>query len=172
MRAAANPGFAAAAITADLPTRRLFPIAKLSSRLSCIGVILIACLVAPTVAAEIKSIKISSTLDPNAIIITEVDVVFIYDQEIAESLAATKSAWYSGKFMFTRRVGEKVDIVNTFVPQGFDSVTLNLPDRHASALRAVVFAHHDDGESPAIDILEMEEVLIEIDPFGIRVTGS
>lgn len=120
--------------------------------------------------AEINSIKIASILDPNAIIITEVDVVFVYDQEIADGLAATKSDWYSGKFMFSRRVGDKVDIVNTFVPQGFDSVTLTLPERHGSALRAVVFAHHDDGESPGIDILAMEDVLIEIDPFGIRVS--
>ena len=35
-----------------------------------------------SLAAEVESVFISSRLDPNAIIITEVDIIFIYEQEI------------------------------------------------------------------------------------------
>lgn len=133
---------------------------------------LLACLLLLASAAhgEVRSVFISSTLDPNAIIITEVDVIFIYDEEIAASLPATKSEWYSNKRQFTRDAGDKLDIVNVFIPQGFDSEMASLPDRRAEALKVVVYAYHDDSKAPARDIGDWENVLIQIDPFGIRIS--
>lgn len=124
-----------------------------------------------TVLAEVESVFISSTLDPNAIIITEVDVIFIYDSETAANLPATKSAWYSNKRRFTADAGEKMDIVNIFIPQGFDSEMASLPARRAEALKVVVYAYHDDSKATPRDITEMNNVLVEIDPFGIRVSS-
>jgi len=121
-------------------------------------------------AAEIDTIRIASRLDPNAIIITEVDVVFVYDQSIVDTFPATKSAWYSGKFMFTRRVGDAVDVINTFIPQGFDYLDLILPERKDQALKVYVFAQHDDSNRPALEISEADTVLIEIDPFGVVIS--
>lgn len=121
-------------------------------------------------AAEVKSVFISSTLDPNAIIITEVDVIFIYDEEIANSLPDTKSAWYSNKRNFTREAGDRMDIVNVFIPQGFDSEMASLPNRRSDALKVVVYAYHDDSKAPPRDITESENVLVQIDPFGIRIS--
>ena len=122
------------------------------------------------VYSAVNSVFISSTLDPNAIIITEVDVIFIYDEEIAASLPETKSAWYSNKRPFTRNAGDKMDIVNVFIPQGFDSEMASLPDRRGDAIKVVVYAYHDDSKAPARDITEWENVLIQIDPFGIRIS--
>ncbi len=122
-------------------------------------------------AAEVKSVFISSTLDPNAIIITEVDVIFIYDAETADSLPDTKSAWYANKRKITSDAGDKIDIVNVFIPQGFDSEMASLPARRADAVKVVVYAYHDDSKAPPRDISEMDNVLIEIDPFGIRVSS-
>lgn len=119
--------------------------------------------------AEVNSVYISSRLDPNAIIITEVDVVFIYDQTIADSLPDSKSSWYSSKRQFSQNAGDKIDIVNVFIPQGFDSEMLSLPTRRAEAIKVVVFAQHDDSKASPRDITEMNNVAIEIDPFGIRV---
>ena len=122
-------------------------------------------------AADVKSVFISSTLDPNAIIITEVDVIFIYDAEIAASLPDTKSAWYANKRSFTRDAGDKMDIVNVFIPQGFDSQMASLPARRGEALKVLVYAYHDDSKAPPRDVTETDNVLIEIDPFGIRVSS-
>ena len=124
-----------------------------------------------TTLAEVSSVFISSTLDPNAIIITEVDVIFIYDADIANSLPATKSAWYSNKRGFSANAAEKMDIVNIFIPQGFDSEMASLPARRAEALKVVVYAYHDDSKAEPRDITSMENVLVEIDPFGIRVSS-
>lgn len=122
-------------------------------------------------AANIESIQISSRLDPNAITITEVDVVFVYDQSIVDNFPATKSQWYQGKFMFTRNAADGVDIVNTFIPQGFDYLDLNLPERKQQALKVYVFAQHDDSARPALDITDFRSVLIEIDPFGVVLSN-
>lgn len=124
-----------------------------------------------TAHANPESIRIVSRLDPNAIIITEVDIVFIYDAELASSFPATKNDWYSGKFMFVRNAGAKIDVVNTFIPQGFDAVNPPLPDRRHEAVRIVVFAQHDASDTPAFDITDLANAVIEIDPFGIRVSS-
>lgn len=121
--------------------------------------------------AEVNSVFISSTLDPNAIIITEVDVIFIYDAQTAGNLPDTKSAWYSNKRKFTSDAGNKMDIVNIFIPQGFDSEMASLPARRAEALRVVIYAYHDDSKATARDITDTVNVLVEIDPFGIRVSS-
>jgi len=122
-------------------------------------------------AAEVNSVFISSTLDPNAIIITEVDLIFIYDVETASNIPNIKSAWYSNKRKFTSKAGDKVDIVNIFIPQGFDSEMARLPARRANALKVVVYAYHDDSKAAPREITETANVLIEIDPFGIRVSS-
>lgn len=124
-----------------------------------------------SVIAEVNSVFISSTLDPNAIIITEVDVIFIYDAETASNLPDTKSAWYSNKRQFTLNSGNKIDIVNIFIPQGFDSEMTSLPARRADALKVVVYAYHDDSKAAPRDITDTANVLVEIDPFGIRVSS-
>ncbi|MBL4580572.1 MAG: hypothetical protein JKY29_02045 [Gammaproteobacteria bacterium] len=123
------------------------------------------------VASEVNSVFISSKLDPNAIIITEVDVIFIYDAETVSNLPATKSAWYANKRQFTSDAGDKLDLVNIFIPQGFDSEMASLPARRADALKVVVYAYHDDSKATARDITDTANVLIEIDPFGIRVSS-
>lgn len=117
-----------------------------------------------------EEIRIVSRLDPNAITITEVDIVFIYDSELAQGFPANKKDWYAGKFMLTRNAGAKLDIVNTFIPQGFDATTPPLPERKSEAVRIVVFALHDDSATRAFDITDFTNALIEIDPFGIRVS--
>jgi hypothetical protein len=121
--------------------------------------------------ADVNSVFISSTLDPNAIIITEVDIIFIYDAETADKLPDTKSAWYSNKRQFTANAGDKMDLVNVFIPQGFDSEMASLPARRGDALKVVVYAYHDDSKAPPRDVTDMANVLVQIDPFGIRVSS-
>jgi len=120
--------------------------------------------------AEVNEVQISSRLDPNAIIITEVDIIFVYDDEIVKDFPISKSSWYSGKRGFTISTGDKVDVVNVFIPQGFDSASATLPARKAEARKVFVFAYHDDAQASPLDITDMSAVSIEIDPFGIVVS--
>ncbi len=57
---------------------------------------------------------------------------------IADNFPNTKSGWYSGKRAFTRAVGDAVDVVNIFIPQGFDSVAASLPARRNEAITLIV----------------------------------
>lgn len=138
----------------------------LSSSLTICSLILVS----NSVYAEVESVFISSTLDPNAIIITEVDIIFLYDSATVSELPDTKSSWYANKRRFTADAGETMDIVNVFIPQGFDSEMASLPARRAEAVKVVVYAYHDDSKATARDITELDKVLVEIDPFGIRVS--
>ena len=119
-----------------------------------------------------ETIRIKSTLDPNAILITEVDIVFIYNPDVIANFPATKKAWYSAKFMMTRNAGTDFEVVNTFVPQGFDAVNPPLPERLQEAQRILVFAQHDASDTAAFDITNFNNALIEIDTFGIRVSDK
>ena len=133
------------------------------------ALLLTAAFSAPS-SAEVNSIYISSRLDPNAIIITQVDIVFVYDQDILDEFPSTKTAWYSNQRRFISEAGDKIDLVSVFIPQGFYSQTVSLPERKSDSLGTFVFAQHDDSEAPPVDISSLGRVLIEIDEFGILVS--
>ena len=99
--------------------------------------LLIAIFLRPS-AGEVNSIYISSKLDPNAIIITQVDIVFVYAQDILEKFPSTKTAWYSNQRRFISEAGDKIDLVSVFIPQGFDSQSVSLPQRGNDALNQAV----------------------------------
>ena len=120
-------------------------------------------------AGQVNSVSVRSRLDPNAVLITEIDIIFVYDADIANNFPASKSSWYSGKRAFTRAAGEAVDVVNIFIPQGFDSVMAALPARKDEAVKVFIFAYHDDSQAAPIDVTEFVDVAVEIDQFGIRV---
>ena len=120
--------------------------------------------------SEITSIHISSRLDPNAITITQVDIIFVYDQATIDLFPTTKTAWYSSQLGFIADAGKSIDLISVFIPQGFDSETISLPQRGSEALKVDVFAQHDDSEAPPIDITNLGTALVEIDEFGILIS--
>lgn len=120
--------------------------------------------------AEVRSVFVQSTLDYNAILITEVDVVFVYSEAALAMIPDTKSAWYGNKRQLLESSGDSIDVVNLFIPQGFDSSMLSLPDRRGEALKVFVFGQHDVSTRAPIDISAMENVQVEINQFGIVVT--
>ena len=80
---------------------------------------------------EVQSLFVQSRLDYNAILITEVDVVFAYDESILENFPTTKTEWYANKRGFLESAGDNIDLVSVFVPQGFDSEMTSMTARHA-----------------------------------------
>ena len=109
-------------------------------------------------------------MDFNAILITEVDIVFVYDQALIDDFPTTKTDWYSNKRDYIEEAGERIDLVSVFVPQGFDSDMASLPQRRDQALKVFVFGQHDSSTRAPIDISDMENVLVEIDQFGLLVS--
>ncbi len=146
--------------------RRLF---KFSTATSRVWLVLASLLVAP-IASAVDSIFVQSTLDYNAILISEIDIVFVYEQEAVAAFPATKSAWFGNKREYLEQHGSNAEVVSVFIPQGFDSEMVSLPERSGEALAVFVYGQHDaSGRSP-VDVNEMDAVLIEIDEFGIVVT--
>lgn len=121
-------------------------------------------------ALAVDSVFIQSRLDYNAILITGVDIVFVYDQRTLAAMPTSKSAWYSGKRAFIEQAGDSADVVSIFVPQGFDSAMASLPERGDQALKVFVYGEHDASAAEPVDITPMDNVLVEIDQFGILVS--
>jgi hypothetical protein len=118
----------------------------------------------------LESVRITSRMDLNSILISGVDIVFFYDDSIAGIEPMTARSWYSRKRELRETKSEHFDIVNTVIPQGFDSATPTLPSRHSKAVRVLVFSEHQNPQSAAFDITTMTHVLIEIDQFGLLVS--
>ena len=135
-----------------------------------IAIVLLVSIFAKVGFSDVNSIHVSSRLDPNAIIITQVDIIFVYDQDLLNTFPSTKTAWYSNQRRFISEAGDKIDLISVFIPQGFDSETVSLPERSLEAVKIFVFSQHDDSEAPPIEISSFQKVLIEIDEFGILVS--
>lgn len=135
---------------------------------------LLLLLFAPPAAADnsLNAVNISSRLDFNAILITEVDVIFVYDRSLADRLNISKEDWYRDKFDLLEQEGDKLDVVTVSAPQGFVSDRARLPDRHNAAVRVMVAAYHEAQAVPLHDITAYQRVLVEIDSYGIIVSGQ
>ena len=127
------------------------------------------CLLSFPALGEIESLHIVSRLDPNAITISNVDIVFAYDEETAARIPETKSRWYGNRRNFTRDESNDIDHISVFIPQGFDSASPPVPARASQAVRVVVFAEHDAADAKPVEITELTNVLVQIIPFGIAV---
>lgn len=139
-------------------------------RIACTFVLVLG-LLSNSSWADVRSVFVQSTLDYNAILITEVDVVFVYSDEVLAQIPETKAAWYGNKRQLMESSGESIEVVNLFIPQGFDSSMLSLPERRSEAVKVFVFGQHDVSSRPPIDISEMENVLVQINQFGIAVSS-
>jgi len=120
---------------------------------------------------NLRSVLIQSLLDFNAILITEVDVVFVYDEEMAAQMPATKGEWYAQKYDLLQNDPVELDVITTSIPQGFDSATLSLPENSAEAVMVFAVGYHEAQGVPVHNMTDMERSLIQIDQFGIRVTA-
>jgi hypothetical protein len=122
-------------------------------------------------AASLNSVNIKSHIDPNAIIITEVDIVFLYDQDLIEEFPMSKSHWYSMRRTLTQTWRDSMDVVSVFIPQGFDSDTAVLPKRKLDAVKVYVFGQHDEAGAMPVDVTNLSAILVTIDDLGIIVTN-
>ncbi len=135
----------------------------------CLTVLLFAALSSSTIAS-VNSVFIESRLDFNAILISEVDIIFIYDETLLETFPATKSGWSSNKREIIEQAGDRMDLVSVFIPQGFSSEMASLPSRREQAIKVFVIGQHDSSTRAPIDITDYDNVLVEIDQFGILVS--
>ena len=57
-----------------------------------------------------------------------------------------------------------------FIPQGFDSEMVSLPERRDEALAVYIYGQHDASDVSPVEVSQMEDVLVAIDQFGILVS--
>jgi hypothetical protein len=121
---------------------------------------------------ELAQVRLSSLLGLDTILITQVDVVFVYDEALSRELPATKGEWYSLVDEMPADYAARMDVVTTDIPQGFYAQTLVLPDRAREAVRVFAVAYHQSLGTPVRDLTAMRRALIQIDEFGILVSDE
>lgn len=136
------------------------------------AVIWLATPVSASAENGLRNVLVQSLLDFNAILITEVDVVFVYDETTAIQIPATKGEWYAQKYDLLKDDPAELDVITTSIPQGFDSASLSLPENSKTAVKVFAVGYHEAQGAAVHDMTAMERVLIQIDPFGIRVSSS
>jgi ABC-type siderophore export system fused ATPase/permease subunit len=119
---------------------------------------------------QLSDIQVSSRLDFNAILITEVDLVFVFDQRLADQLPTLKGQWYSQKYDLMRDGTSGLTVITISAPQGFDSANVNLPEQSTQAVRIFAAGYHEAQETPVHDLTGRKRVLVEIDEFGLLVS--
>lgn len=119
---------------------------------------------------DINSIRITSLLGLDTILISQVDVVFVYDEEVARALPATKGDWYSLVDELPDAYTAQMDILTTDIPQGFYAQNLVLPERSGEAVSVFAVAYHQSLSTPVSDLTSLQQVLIQIDEFGILIS--
>ncbi len=124
-----------------------------------------------TPAHAVESIFVQSTLDYNAILISEIDIVFVYTQDAVDSFPTSKSEWFGNKREYLEQHANSAEVVSVFIPQGFDSEMVSLPERSDEALAVFVYGQHDSSNRRPVDVSDMAAVLVQIDEFGIVVTS-
>ena len=137
-------------------------------------IFLLAVILTSSAVAEnaVRTIRVSSTLDFNAILITEVDVIFIYDEDLAGTLSTVKGDWYREKYSLLEKAEIAMEVITISVPQGFSYETVSLPERHSSAVKILVTAKHEAQNSSLYDITQRTNTLIEIYEYGITISGQ
>ena len=135
-----------------------------------IAALLLTALTGMTAQAEVQSLFGQSRLDYNVILITEVDIVFVFDDEVLENFPTTKTEWYENRRGFLKYAGDNTDLVSIFVTKGFDSEITNLQQRRDQAVKIFVFGQHDSSKHPPTEITGSTNVPVEIDRFGILIS--
>jgi hypothetical protein len=135
-----------------------------------LGFILLASSLAAAAESPLSSIRISSRLDYNAILITEVDIVFVYELSLVNRFPASKSEWYRQKYDLLASETSGLNVVTVSIPQGFDSTSVPLPARAPEALKVYATAIHEGQDVALRDISAYQRVLIEIDQLSILVS--
>lgn len=132
---------------------------------------LLLLLAAPGLQAAPAAITVNSLLDLNAILITEVDVIFVYDQAVADAMPRTKEEWYRDKYTLLQQGMDKLQVVTISAPQGFVSDSVRMPERHGEAVRVLICAYHEGNTVALHEVTQYDSVRVDIESYGILVNG-
>ena len=103
---------------------------------------------------------------------TPVELVFVYDDSIAEQLkAVTASEWFQQRNAMIAAYGNKMQVQGFELVPTFDIAPVTLPDISAEAVGIFVFARLPNSGSDKLDISHLESVRITIGAHRISATA-
>jgi len=101
--------------------------------------------------------------------VSDVDVLFVYDNALLNQLPFTQFDWVSSKEEYLDRADDLLELLQFHIAADSESQMVPLPQRYSQAVAVLVFASHEDPVAEAIDITFETGILLQIESYGINV---
>lgn len=92
--------------------------------------------------AALQQLKVIALADANQGQATELDLVFIYQEDIAKTLPVDAPTWFTQRSAILAKYAGQLDVVSLEVPPGYVIESVQLPDRHGDALQVQAYANY------------------------------
>jgi len=114
-------------------------------------------------------ISIQPATELRADFISDVDVLFVYDNALLNQLPFTQFDWISSKEEYLDRAGNQLELVQFRISAQTELQQVLLSQQQNQAIGILVFASHEDPVAEAIDITSETKILLQIESYGINV---
>jgi uncharacterized protein YceK len=92
--------------------------------------------------ATLQQLKVIALADANQGQATELDLVFIYQEDIAKTLPGDAPAWFAKRSAILAKYAGDLEVVSLEVPPGYVIESVTLPKRHGDALQVQAYANY------------------------------
>jgi len=101
--------------------------------------------------------------------ISDVDVLFVYDNTLLNQLPFTQFDWISSKEEYLDGADNQLELVQFKITAQSELQQVSVSQQQNQAIGILVFASHEDPVAEAIDITSETKILLQIESYGINV---
>ena len=101
--------------------------------------------------------------------ISDVDVLFVYDNTLLNQLPFTQFDWISSKEEYLDEADNQLELIQFRISAQSELQRLSVSQQQNQAIGILVFASHEDPVAEAIDITSEIKILLQIESYGINV---
>lgn len=117
-----------------------------------------------------RYIEVLAEADANQQRATQLDVIFVYSQDVLKRLPATAERWFMLREELLRIAGAHVDVISHEVPASFAVGPLELPQRADKALKVVAYASYANASGQAmVDLTQQRQVEMRLGPQAVAL---
>jgi len=119
---------------------------------------------------SVKSVSIRAMPEANGNLPTRLDLVFIYESDVAATLPKTGPEWFRQKTALLLSNPKKLEVAAFELPPETTLDPAPLPDRHAKALTVLAYADYGTAAGQAvINLTPFKRPLLRLDEDAILV---
>jgi|GEM_PF-3666019 len=120
--------------------------------------------------SEVREIKLIAEEDANQGMATMVDIVFLYQNDLADLLPKSADEWFPNRFRWRHGNPGQIDIVSLEVPPGRAIDPVTLPKHYKKSVKVVIYTSHIMPEGRmALDISKSRKTLVRVEANKVTI---